>query len=306
MSIRPLTLSEYIGQSDIKNALAVYLSSSRKTKKQFGHTLIYGHAGLGKTSLASIIANELDYDFVSINGTSFSIKGELLSVLMSCADKQTVVFIDEIHAVKTQLLECLYTIMEDGFIDLTAPGESVRFHFGPITIIGATTEIGSLPKPLLDRFSHKLELNALDDNEKSQLIRTLANKSSILVDDLAVEISVTRLSGIPREIVSFFERCVDHMVFLDKDRIDQDVVLSTFNTLGIDGVGMDKTCRKYLRILGSSNRMGVKSLANALGESVSTIENVVEPKCMSMGFITRSINGRSITDKAKSYLATQM
>jgi Holliday junction DNA helicase RuvB len=299
---RPESLDHYFGQEMQKSHLAVLISSAKKRAVSLDHLLITGNPGLGKTTLARIIANELGSSFKSVHAATVKRKGDLISLLASL-NENDVIFLDEIHSLDKSIAEILYTAMEDRRIDVACPGETVSIELNAFTLIGATTKSGMLEKPLLDRFGEIIDLDDYDVDQMSQIIQHNAEKSNIGIDQSASLSIAKRSHGTPRIGLKLLKRCVDYAVACDSATITDEVVALTMKSMGIDDNGLDKSALSYIRFLDlKKDPVGISSIAASTGESVDTIENVIEPSLLRLRLIDRSTRGRILTEQGRSYL----
>ena len=307
-NIRPSTLEEYVGQSEIKENLNVFIKSSLMRGESLDHILLYGPPGLGKTTLAYIIANELGTNIKTASGPSIEKTGDLAAILSTLEDGD-VLFIDEIHRLNRSVEEILYPAMEDYVIDIVVGKEqgakSIRIDLPPFTLVGATTRAGSISAPLRDRFgySHHLEFYTIDELES--IIKRTAKVYGSTIDADAVNEIARRSRGTPRIANRLFRRVRDFAIVKNNGNISLDITKDSLNRLKVDFMGLDRVDIKYLE--GVINRfkggpVGIESLASAIGEEAVTLEDVVEPYLLQIGFINRTPKGRMATDKAYLHL----
>ena len=304
LSLRPQKLKEYIGQSQAKEMLEVYIKAALKRNESLDHVLLYGPPGLGKTTLAQIIANELGVNIKVISGPSIERSGDLASVL-STLEAGDVLFIDEIHRLPRYVEEVLYSAMEDYVLDIVVGKDSqtrtIRVDLPPFTLVGATTRFGDLSAPLRDRFGVVLRLEYYSDEELKQIITRTAKVYDAKIDDSAVSELGMRSRGTPRIANRLFRRVRDFADVRNDGVISIDICKEALSKLGIDNDGLDYTDYRYLKCIVEMFKggpVGVESLAASISEEVSTIEDVYEPYLLQEGYIKRSNRGRIATEKA--------
>ena len=308
LKLRPQTLAEYIGQEELKNTLKVYIEAAKARQEPLDHVLLYGPPGLGKTTLAGIIATEMGANMKVTSGPAIERPGELVAVL-SGMKPGDVLFIDEIHRLNRQVEEVLYPAMEDFVVDIVLGKESgarsVRYKLPPFTLVGATTRAGMLTAPLRYRFGvvHRLEFY------KPEELKVIAERSARVLgvgidEDGAREIA-SRSRGTPRLANRFLKRVRDFAQVRYDGEITREIADETLKILQVDALGLDRTDRTMLRMMIENyggGPVGVDTLAAALGEDAGTLEDVVEPYLMQNGFIKRTPRGRMVTAKAYEYL----
>ncbi len=311
-NIRPLNFEDYIGQNSIKNTLKISIEASKKRNTVLDHLLFYGPPGLGKTTLATIIAHELDKNIVITSAPSIERPRDIIGILMQLKEGD-VLFIDEIHRLNKIAEEILYPAMEDFSIDLTT-GKSqsvktMRIPIAKFTLIGATTKAGSLSGPLRDRFGiiHRLEFYTID--ELSQIVKRTAKILNFEIDsDGAAEIAKrSRLT--PRIANRLVKRSADWAIVKGDGHITKDIVISALSALDIDEHGLDITDRNLLKLMINSfegGPVGIETLAVALGEDIRTIEDVYEPYLIQQGFLIRTPRGRKVTKQTYQYLGIKI
>ena len=308
LTIRPLTLSEYIGQSEIKENLEVFIKSSVMRGETLDHILLYGPPGLGKTTLAYIIANELGTNIKTASGPSIEKSGDLAAIL-STLEEGDVLFIDEIHRIPRYIEEILYPAMEDFYLDIIVGSEgssrNIKINLPHFTLVGATTRAGDLSSPLRDRFGIISKLNFYTEDELYQIVkRTSRVLDTPITDDAARELA-KRSRGTPRIANRLFKRVRDFALVYGDGIINEKILDSSLNRLKVDKTGLDDT--DYNLLLAIVERfnggpVGLEALASSIGEEASTIEDVYEPYLLQQGYLKRTARGRVVTDKAYEYL----
>lgn len=304
LSLRPQKLSEYIGQDEAKEMLDVYIKAAKKRDESLDHTLLYGPPGLGKTTLAQIIANELGVNIKIVSGPAIERSGDLAAIL-STLEEGDVLFIDEIHRLPRYVEEVLYSAMEDYVIDILvgkdSQARSIRVDIPPFTLVGATTRFGDLSAPLRDRFGVIIRLDYYSIEDLKNIASRTARVHKVKMDDEAVLELAKRSRGTPRIVNRLFRRVRDFADVKNNGDISLDITRSALSKLGIDDDGLDYTDYKYLRALVETFKggpVGVEALSATMSEEVSTLEDVYEPYLLQEGYIKRSNRGRIATEKA--------
>ncbi|MGN1351986.1 MAG: Holliday junction branch migration DNA helicase RuvB [Clostridia bacterium] len=311
-SLRPKTLREYIGQTKVKENLKVYIEAAKKRGEPLDHVLLYGPPGLGKTTLANIIATEMNSNIRITSGPAIEKPGDLAALLTNLAPND-VLFIDEIHRLNKSVEEILYPALEDFNLDIIIgkgpSARSIRLDLPKFTLVGATTKAGSLTTPLRDRFGivHRLEL--YDTGELKTIVKRSAEIMNIAIDEEgAIEIA-RRSRGTPRIANRLLKRVRDYALILGDGNINLKIAKTALQKLEIDDLGLDSIDRKMLEsiILNySGGPVGLETLAATIGEETETIEDVYEPYLMQKGFISRTPRGRVATPKAYKHLNLKM
>ena len=314
LSIRPESLDEYVGQSEIKENLRVFIKSALMREESLDHILLYGPPGLGKTTLAYIIANELGSNIKTASGPSIEKTGDLAAIL-STLEEGDVLFIDEIHRIPRYIEEVLYPAMEDYYLDIIVGTEgssrNIKINLPHFTLVGATTRAGDLSSPLRDRFGIIAKLNYYTEEELYQIIkRTSKVLDTPITDDAARELA-SRSRGTPRIANRLFKRVRDFAQFEDLDckLITLDIANKSLEKLLIDSEGLNITDRRYLKTLiekFNGGPAGLNAIASTLSEDSQTLEDVIEPFLLKNGFITRTPRGRVATEKAYKQLKIGM
>lgn len=307
-SIRPEKLEEYVGQDKIKNNLKVFIEAAKMRNEPLDHVLLYGPPGLGKTTLAHIIANELGSNIKTATGPSIEKSGDLAS-LLSTLEPGDVLFIDEIHRLPSVVEEILYSAMEDFTINIVIGTEgksrAIKIDLPPFTLVGATTRAGDLSNPLRDRFGIVNKMEFYTDEELAQIVkRTSSVLSMNITEDAAMELA-RRSRKTPRLANRLFKRVRDFALVEGTGKIDLDITLSSLERLNVDAYGLDNIDIEYLEALimkFNGGPVGVETISTAIGEEISTIEDVVEPFLLQEGFIKRTRSGRMACEKAYKHL----
>ena len=306
-TVRPKNFEDFIGQADILNNLIIFAESARKRKTAMDHVLFYGPPGLGKTTLAQIIAYELGVNFKSTSGPILTKSGDLAALLTNLEPKD-VLFIDEIHRLNPVVEEILYPALEDFSLDLMIgegpAARSVKIDLEPFTLIGATTRLGLLTTPLRDRFGIPTKLKFYEVNELMQIIKRLSLLLNCKIsDEGSVEIA-KRARGTPRIAGRLLRRVMDFAIVQGNGEINKHIANMSLNQLGVDNLGLDDADRKYLNFLSDhgGGPVGVETIAAALSEPRDAIEEVIEPFLIQEGLIQRTPRGRILGDLAWTHL----
>lgn len=311
-NLRPKTFDGYIGQEKLKEAMKLYIKAAKLRNEPIDHILLYGPPGLGKTSLAYVVANEMNRNIKITSGPVLEKSGDLASILTSLEDGD-ILFIDEIHRLNTSVEEILYPAMEDGEIDILIGkghgAKSIRIDLPKFTLIGATTNAGKLSKPLRDRFgvSHRMEFYTTD--ELSRIIKRGANILGIPYEDDAIDIMAKRSRGTPRLANRILKRARDYAMIKGNGVIDEKSVIGILDMLEIDEYGLDAMDRRILiKIIENYNGgpVGLETLSLLLGEDKRTVEEVYEPYLVKNGLIKRTHRGRVVTEKAYNHLGIKV
>ncbi len=308
VTLRPKSFVEYIGQADVKEMVEISVKAAKMRNESLDHVLLYGPPGLGKTTLAQVIANELGVNIKSLSGPTIERTGDLAAILTSL-EPGDVLFIDEIHRLPKIVEEILYSSMEDYVIDIVvgkdSGAKSIRVDLAPFTLIGATTRFGDLTGPLRDRFGiiHKLEF--YNDDDLEVICRRTAKIYDCEFEDMAIKEMAKRSRGTPRIVNRLFRRVRDYADILTDGVISLDITKIALAKLKIDELGLDNKDREYL--LGIIDKyhggpVGLETIATSISEDAGTLEDVYEPFLIQKGFINRTPRGRVVTEKAYRHL----
>ena len=300
-SLRPKKLSEYVGQSSIKEHLIVHIEAAKKRGEPLGHAVLHGPPGLGKTTLAHIIAREMGCQMKSTSGPAIEKPGDLASIL-SNIEEGDVLFIDEVHRMRPVIEEVLYSAMEDFALDLVIgkgpTARSMKLDLKPFTLVGATTKIGSMSAPLRDRFTHNFKLNFYDTVEMEQIVERTAGLLECTLEEGAAHRLAKSCRATPRIANRLMRSVRDFAQVSDEGTITKDRVEQTLEKLGVDDKGLDHTDRMILQTIiekFAGGPVGLSTLAAATAEEADTLEDVYEPYLMQCGYLQRTAKGRTVT-----------
>ena len=303
-SIRPDSFDEYIGQSDVKENIKVFVKAAKIRETNLDHVLLYGPPGLGKTTLAHIIANELGSNIKTASGPTIEKSGDLAAIL-STLEPNDVLFIDEIHRIPRYIEEILYSAMEDFKLDIIigsyGQSRNIKIDLPPFTLVGATTRAGDLSSPLRDRFGIVCKLEFYSDEELALIVKRTARVLNVSIEeDAALEIA-RRSRKTPRIANRLLKRVSDFALVEAEGNINSEVVKNSLKRLKIDESGLDNADIEYLMSIikkFNGGPVGIESIASSIGEEATTIEDVIEPFLLQEGYVKRTARGRIATEKA--------
>ena len=306
-TIRPQLIEEYIGQKEVKENMKVFIEAAKMRKESLDHVLLYGPPGLGKTTMAYIIANELGVNIKTASGPSIEKSGDLAAIL-STLEPGDVLFIDEIHRMPRFIEEILYPAMEDFTLDIIIGTDNqtrnIKIDLPPFTLVGATTRAGDLTSPLRDRFGivNKLQYYTID--ELTDIIKRTSEVLGMEITDEAAYTLASRSRGTPRIANNLFKRVRDFALVEHLEVVNTEITNKALDRLKIDKKGLDETDKEILlTIMDKFNGgpVGIDSLATSIGEETSTIEDMYEPYLIQIGYIKRTSRGRIVTEECKKY-----
>jgi len=307
-SLRPRTLNEYIGQDKVKENLCIYIDAAKRRGESLDHVLLYGPPGLGKTTLSGIIAAEMGVDIRITSGPAIEKQGDLAALLTNLNDGD-VLFIDEIHRLSRQVEEILYPAMEDHAIDIIIgkgpSARSIRLDLPNFTLVGATTRAGQLSAPLRDRFGVLLRLELYTPDQLAEIVRRSAGILGIEIDPEGAMDIASRSRGTPRIANRLLKRARDFAEVMGNGVITREAADLALSRMEIDQLGLDNIDRLILNTMIDSYRggpVGLDTIAAAIGEDPSTIEDVYEPYLMQIGFLSRTPRGRMVTPAGYRHL----
>ncbi len=311
-TIRPKSLKDFVGQSQIKSNLKVFVSAAQARRQTLDHTLFYGPPGLGKTTLAQIISEEMKVNFRSTSGPVLS-KGADLAAILTNLQENDVLFIDEIHRLTISVEEMLYSAMEDFSLDIIIgegpSARTVKITLPKFTLVGATTRLGLLSNPLRDRFGIPLRLNFYSSEELVQVVIRAAKILNLEIDESGAKEIAKRARGTPRIAIRLLKRVSDFAIVDNIKIIDTKLADYALNLLEVDNEGLDSNDYRYIRFVADNYNggpVGIDTIAAALSEQRDSLEDTIEPYLIQIGFLQRTPRGRVLTDKALKYLGVKM
>lgn len=306
-TIRPQLIDEYIGQKEVKENMKVFIEAAKMRKESLDHVLLYGPPGLGKTTMAYIIANELGVNIKTASGPSIEKSGDLAAIL-STLEPGDVLFIDEIHRMPRFIEEILYPAMEDFTLDIIIGTDNqtrnIKIDLPPFTLVGATTRAGDLTSPLRDRFGIVNKLQYYTIEELTDIIKRTSEVLDMEISNEAAYTLASRSRGTPRIANNLFKRVRDFALVENLETINTEITNKALDRLKIDKKGLDETDKEILlTIMDKFNGgpVGIDSLATSIGEETSTIEDMYEPYLIQIGYIKRTSRGRIVTEECKKY-----
>ena len=308
LNLRPRNLDKFIGQDNLKSNLKTYIESSKKRKNNLDHIILYGPPGLGKTTLSHIISYEKNVNIHSTSGPAFTKKGDLVTLLTNLAEDD-ILFIDEIHRLSPIVEETLYPAMEDYKCDyIIGSGPSARvmqISIERFTLIGATTRLGLLSRPLRDRFGIQLQLDFYNPSDLKNIILLSSKKFNTKIDESAAFEIAKRSRGTPRIAIRLLKRIIDFSVVQNLPTISNMVVEDSLKKMRIDSEGLDDMDRKYLKCIAidyNGGPVGIETLSASLLEQKDIIEDVIEPYLMQQGLVQRTSRGRILSEKGQNHI----
>jgi len=310
-ALRPKSISEFIGQSEARSNLRVFIESARRRNDAMDHTLFFGPPGLGKTTLAQIISRELGVNFKMSSGPVLAKAGDLAAILTNL-ETNDVLFIDEIHRLNPVVEEILYPALEDFELDLVIgegpAARTVRIELQPFTLVGATTRLGLLTTPLRDRFGIPIRLQYYSDEELYEIVKLNTEKLGVASDENGAREIARRARGTPRIAGRLLRRVVDFVLVEGDGVLNKKIADHALSRLGVDNLGLDSADRRYLKLIAeqySGGPVGIETLCAAISESRDALEEVIEPYLLQMGLIQRTPRGRMLANNGWKHLGMQ-
>ena len=309
--LRPKDLTEYVGQQPVKEQMDIFISAAKNREESLDHVLIFDPPGLGKTTLAHVIANELDVNLKHTSGPALERPGDLAAILTNLEERD-VLFVDEIHRLSPVVEEVLYPALEDYQLDIVIgegpSARSIRLDLTPFTLIGATTRAGSLTSPLRDRFGISQRLEFYNFDELSTIVKRSAGILNIDIDDTGAQQIATRARGTPRIANRLLRRTRDFAEVRAEGRIDQQVATDAMELMKVDENGFDLLDRKFLLAIIETfggGPVGINAIAAAIGEERGTLEDIIEPFLIQRGFLLRTSRGRTASFQAYEHFGIE-
>jgi len=302
-ALRPQSLADFTGQKQVAENLQVFIAGAKDRGEPLEHLLFCGGPGLGKTTLAGVVASEMSSRLVTVNAPSIKTKAEMAKILLSL-EHGDILFLDEIHRLKAEIQEILYPVMEDFKLEIAQGEGTLRLDLMPFTLIGATTHMGLISAPMRDRFGDVCTLVPYTTVELEAVITRSAIMLNMVLEASAIREIAQRSRSTPRVALKLLRRMRDYAAFQNTWLVTHQMTKDSFQKLGIDQLGLDQTSRKLLGLLIEKGRpVGLNTLASLLGEQVQNIEEAIEPFLLAQGFIEKMPGGRVATDKARKHLA---
>lgn len=300
---RPKSLAEFHGQSQICENLTVYINAAKTRGEPLEHLLFCGPAGLGKTTLAGVVAGEMGRKMIVVNAPSVRTKADMLAAIAKLTPGD-ILFVDEIHRLKLEIQELLYPVMEDFRLEVVVGDAVVQMDVPPFTLIGATTHVGLLSRPMRERFGDVLTLVPYSVDELAEVVQRAAPEMGLWIRIHACYEIAKRSRSTPRVALKILRRVRDYAQAAQVSHVDADFVQVVSTKLGIDEFGLDQNCRKMLEFLSTKKRpVGLQAIASNLGEAKETIEDSIEPFLLMLGFVERMPAGRVVTKAGLDYVA---
>ena len=308
VGLRPKLLSDFVGQKGLKQNLKIFLDAAKSRNEALDHVIFYGPPGLGKTTLSQVIANEMEVNIKITSGPILSKSGDLAALLTNLSDKD-VLFIDEIHRLPTAVEEVLYSAMEDYRLDIIIgegpSARTVKINLPKFTLIGATTRLGMLSNPLKDRFGIPFKLDFYQADELAEIVKRGALILGVEIDEIASNMLAEAARGTPRIALRILRRVRDFAQYKEQKNIDSYIVELALSALRINSIGLDQMDNNYLQYIYENyagGPVGIETIAAGLSEDKDTIEDIIEPYLIQIGFVSRTPRGRVLNSKSINYL----